>query len=351
MNWTACKPRCLRAAMAALCLTALILLSFAAAPASAESVAEGAKGRGLIPRLVDFVLRDVAEGAHPLPNDVPADFTAGADLVVWEDTLAFCNYNGMGQAVDVWVQDEEGRMQPQAEYKEEMWISNIVLDGYGLAYLVGGPEYEEDMELVTVDALGVQRRVSLGAMRREREPYMGPLLRLSDGRLLVADGAGLLRLCDADGMSMRQLSDIPLQDFVYFNQCIYFTNLQGMVTYEHVYRRASDSYEDVSYPRLYRMRLDGTHVERVTDAGVRGLAAWGPYILYQNMDDPYVWPVDDSLDEWLCGVVYCINGITSQRRTLAIDSARYLATPYGMAAWLPDFSAGGGTQRTARNSH
>lgn len=318
----------------------LLALCLAALGGLSAAHAEAGKSSGFIPRLSDYREVAVPDEALPMADAVPAEFTPGADLAIWEDTLAFYDYSGGYPLLRVFVQ-RDGEMRLKDEYREEARISNIVLWADGLAYLVGGLwDEKEDVELVTVGADGERTRTSLGPVSREQAPYVGPLLRLSDGRLLLADGQGLLQLCAADGSDMRLVSDIPVQDFVYCNQFVYFSNPRDQVTYRDVYCKEYDEYLDVAYPRLYRMRLDGTLVERITDCGVRGLAARGPYILYQNIDDPFVWPQGELPEEWLYGVVHCYHGVTGQRYTLGVDSARYLATPLGLAAWLPDLPGG-----------
>ncbi len=319
--------------MANITLRALLALCLAMPWFSPTALAE-ASLQGFTPRQVGFHPLDIPGGTHPLPESVPAAYAAGTDLAVWEDTLAFVDYSTEPFHVRVFVQ-RDGEMRLQAEYPEEAWVSDVIYDAHGLAYLSGGPEYDKEIELVTVGADGVQNRLPLGPEERENDPYVGPLLRLADGRLLVADGAGRVCLVEADGRSMRRVSDIPVRQFVYFNEYIYFTNTRDLVEYRDVYIAEWGETIDVAYPRLYRMWLDGSHMARITDGGVLDLASRGPYILYQNIDDPFVLP-SEFMGEALCGVIWCYNGLTGERRTLAIDCADYMPTPYGPAAWLPE---------------
>lgn len=46
-------------------------------------------------------------------------------------------------------------------------------------------------------------------------------------------------------------------------------------------RTQNDQKDPVAMP-------DDTDMEQITDGGVCGLAAWGPHIFYQDIDDPYV---------------------------------------------------------------
>ncbi len=316
-----------------LCRTVLVLLL--AALCLSPAALGGAEGNGITPRLVAFTRIDIPSGFHSLPEAVPADYSAGADLVIWEDTLAFAAVSGSTHGVRVLVQ-ENGALRTQAEYLEETYVSGVIADQYGVAYMVGGPEYGQAIELVVVGTDGAATRIPLGLGELGREPAVGPLLRLSDGRLLVLDGERHITIVNADGSAPRRVSDIPAEQFVYHNQNIYFTNLSDLARYLDVYIEEDDATIDAAYPRLYRMRLDGTHVERLTDCGVRGLVSKGPYILYQNMDDLFVLP--GSEEEDLLGTVWCYNAQTGALRTLGIDSPLYMPTPYGLAAWLPEIT-------------
>lgn len=300
------------------------------------TLAEDEKASGFIPRLSDFRDLGIPNVILPLADATSAAYTSGADLAVWNGKLAFNNDMDEMPSLHVYDMQTNGGLQQIAVYQEEAGISNIVIWEEGIAYIVGGRGYDSDHELVVVDVHGKQTRVPVDSVQRARTPDAGSLLRLSDGRLLFADGEGLLHMCEADGTAIWQVSPIPVQDFVYYNGYIYFSNVQDMVTYESVYCVEYDEFMDVSYPRLYNMRLDGTDVERLTDCGVRGLVSQGQYMLYQNIDEPFVWPQGEMPEEWLYGVVHCYDANTKQHSSLGIDSADYIATPYGLVAWMPD---------------
>lgn len=314
-------------------LLALLFFMQAWFPAT---LAEEAKQGGYVPRLSDFRILGIPDEIRPLGESIPAAYTKGTELVIWEDRIALYDFTDVMPLLHLYDIQPDGNLLLKAEYQEEARIASIVLWEDGIAYLVGENGFDRQCELVFIDAKGVRTRVSLGPIKRAHAPDIGPLLRLSDGRLLFADGEGHLQMCEADGSDMRQVSAIPMQSFVYYDEYVYFTNLQDMVTYERMYCSEYDEYLDEAYPRLYRMRLDGTDVERLTDCGARGLVSQGPFIFYQNIDDPFVWPQGEMPEEWLYGVVYCYDVNTDWHYTLGLDSAAYMPTPYGLAAWMPD---------------
>lgn len=172
------------------------------------------------------------------------------------------------------------------------------------------------------------------------DSYGGPLLELEDGRLLFADQSGTLYICDEDGFSPVPVPGIRTHDFVYHDGYVYFLNLLDQKVYRNVYDQGINRYLDQSFPRLYRARLDGKELTRLTDCGARGLVSQGPLILYQNLDDPYTLPLDEEMSDtsFLYGPVYCYDAATGEHRALGIQSDDYIPTPWGLLVWYHDSS-------------
>lgn len=174
----------------------------------------------------------------------------------------------------------------------------------------------------------------------EGESYGGPLLELADGTLLFADQGGTLYTCQGDGTKLTPIPGVRTHDFVYHEGFVYFANLLDQRVYENVYDQGSNQYLDLSFPRLYRARLDGGGLTKLTEGGVRGLVSQGPLIVYQNLDDPYTPPLDEEMSapSLLYGSLYCYNAATGEHRALGIESDDYIPTPWGLAVWYHDFS-------------
>lgn len=322
-----------------LCRMLLVLCFIMQAAAHAAFAAETA-GEGFVPRLSDYQIRFAPDGAMPLAASLAAEYTAGANFAVKQNMLAFSDLSADSPLLRV-CELRGGELLPIAEYPESASIISIVWGAQGLSYLVGERWEEGETELVIARPDGGQSRFPLGTASWGFAQELCPLASLNDGRLLFVNGNGILRACEADGSGMRQVTDAQVHSFVYCDPYVYFTRNDDMVTYRDVYCHEYGEYLDVSYPRLYRVRLDGTDMEQMTAGGVRGLSAWGPYVLYQDIDDPFVWPQGEMPEEWLYGVVACIDGATGRQASLAVDSACYYPTASGLAAWVPEFANSG----------
>ena len=169
--------------------------------------------------------------------------------------------------------------------------------------------------------------------------FGGPLLQLPDGTLLFRDKFGAIYVCGADGSSLRAIPGIRADGFVYYDDFVYFANLDDTITHKNVYDGNASEYVDFSYPCLYRAALDGSGLEKLTVCGVRGLASQGSYIIYQNLGEPFTLPVfEQTGPEILCGPLYCHNADTGEQSALNIKSDTYVPTPYGLAVWYHDFA-------------
>ena len=319
----------------------VLALCFLAHIAPQAAWAQGMAGAGFVPRPSALSHPNPPSGTRPLGEGIPAGYTPGFRFAVWGDMLAFCDEFGASPVLRVHAM-QGGELVPVAAYAESAPVIDLVLDAHGLAYLTGDRWTEHETTLVTISPDGTQHRVPLGSTAFTYVEYPGSLARLTDGRLLLVDGDGTLRVCEADGSGMRQVTDAPVRSFAYSAPYVYFTHLADMAVYEDVYSYEYGEYLDVPYPRLYRTRLDGTDTERMTEGGVRGLAAWGPHVLYQDIDDAFVWPYGELPEEWLCGRVARLDTSTGQRTSLGLDSGCYYLTAYGPVAWVYDASADSG---------
>ncbi len=275
-------------------------------------------------------------------NGVPAAHTKGREFAICGDTLALISDKEKDMAVRVFTR-QDGKVIEKAIYPEDLWISDLILWEDGMAYLTATTNSvgeSETIYLVTVDQEGRAKRVPVGPQQWDEGPYTGPVLRLSDGSILLTDGYGIPFLCDSDGSNMRQISDIRMDDYTVSGETIYFANERDQV-HKIYYHEEYDEFSVESGSCLYRMALDGSHVEKVTDYGIEGLDAQGEYVLYQNLNDPYRWP-DNSVmvDYQMNGGLYCLNTSTQERYPMYLDSALYMPTPYGLAAYLPGIMAG-----------
>ena len=175
-----------------------------------------------------------------------------------------------------------------------------------------------------------------------KEPFhnvlCGPMLLLEDGLLLLLSKDGMLYACGADGSGLHRVADTTIADFVYYGGMIYFANMDDTVTYKNVYNETDDEYSDEIYPKLYRMKLDGSGQERLTDLGVWGLASQGPVILYQNIDEAFVFLTNVLVSpRFLSGPLWRYDAETGEHRALGIEAERYIPTPYGLAVWYNEY--------------
>lgn len=159
-----------------------------------------------------------------------------------------------------------------------------------------------------------------------------PLL-LDTGLLLYADGFGTLYTCEMDGSAIQAIPNVSAAEFVYHDGYVYFANLADRVTYI-AYSDPDDEYFPIECPRLYRVRLDGSDIEKLSEGGVRGLCSQGRYICYQSLEDQYE---EGKNNEYpLLGTVHCYNAEKEESRSLGIGNAFFNAcipTPYGVAIW------------------
>lgn len=166
----------------------------------------------------------------------------------------------------------------------------------------------------------------------------GTLLLLDDGTLLIMDTHGVLYACKKDGSGLRQIMDTIIADFVYYDGMIYFMNLDDTVEYKDVYCDTCGDTDDLYYPTLYRVRLDGSGLEKLTDHGIWGLASQGNIILYQNIDEAFVFNVPELCGyNFLSGPLYRYDAKSGEHRPLGIESNQYIPTPYGLAVWYNEF--------------
>ncbi len=167
----------------------------------------------------------------------------------------------------------------------------------------------------------------------------GRMLLTDQGTLYIKDMYGSLFACGTDGGGMRKVTDARMADFVYHDGMIYFANLDDTKVYEEVYDETYEEYVSLAYPTLYRMRQDGTAQEKLTDCGVWGLEAQGNIVLYQNIDEGFVFPIFElSGLYFLSGPLYRYDAGTGEHRPLGIESNQYIPTPYGLAAWHNEFN-------------
>jgi len=173
-------------------------------------------------------------------------------------------------------------------------------------------------------------------MDEEDSPPL-PLL-LDTGILLYADALGNLFTCEPDGTGIQAVPNASAAEFVYYDGYVYFANLADRVAYD-AYSEPDDEFFPVEYPRLYRVRLDGTGLERLSEGGVRGLCSQGRYIFYQSLDDQYE---GSKANEYpLMGVVYGYNAEKEESHSLGIGDVFWNAcipTPYGLAVWDSTYS-------------
>ncbi len=228
----------------------------------------------------------------------------------------------------------------------------LIVDGDDWAYLISGAGFGGEEEDVGVRFFGedYMETMWLGVpdeprVSADRAPYAGPILRMADsGRLLFSGPTGTLYTCEMDGGDVQEIEGVAATEFVYHDGAIYFANLNDVKTYADVpfVSCVSDDENemlDLSYPRLYRVNLDGTGLEKLTECGVRGLVSQGPHIVYQNLDDGFTLPFSDM--DWpriLFGALYGFDAEKGGHAPLSIDSDLYFATPYGLAVWYHDAS-------------
>lgn len=266
---------------------------------------------------------------------IPSAYTKGGLLAVNKKWTA---YAGTSDDSELTI-ERTGRADDMFTDWVSDHLSAIILDGDAVICLVGGwfsdtsaIEVYQDEEII----FSYQFDVPTGA--EDISPQGGQMLLLPDGTLLVLDMFGVLYACKTDDYDFQKVTDTTMSEIVYYDGMIYFANLDDVAEYRDVYSETDDEYQDLYYPKLYRMNLDGSGIEKLTDCGVWGLASQGNIILYQNIDEAFVFNIFElSGPNFLSGPLYRYDAKTGEHRPLGIESNQYIPTPYGLAVWYNEF--------------
>ncbi|MEA5015205.1 MAG: hypothetical protein VB099_11645 [Candidatus Limiplasma sp.] len=278
---------------------------------------------------------------RPLEGEgIPASYRQAGWLDMKDGRMAYPSFaeDSVLLVADI---GQDWREAPQEWSVHERTMGFLLRQEDAVCLLAAGYE-GEPAALEILSPEGASQMVQPPAQEQEEiewDAYGGPLLEIGDGRLLFADAQGKLYACQGDGSQLAQVPGVLTHEFVYHEGFVYFANLQDQMTHENVYDQGANLYRTLSFPRLYRVKLDGSELTRLTDCGVRGLASQGPYILYQNLQEPYALPMEEmAAVELLFGPLYCYDAATGEHRDLGIESDDYLPTPWGLAVWYHDFS-------------
>ncbi|MCL1795699.1 MAG: DUF5050 domain-containing protein [Clostridia bacterium] len=273
-----------------------------------------------------------------LPSEtIPSAYTKGGLLAINDGWMAYTDVTDLSE---LRLQKQSSKEPPLVDWL--YWdLSAIIWDGSAMICLLGGWEFDGNMLEIYKDGTSVFTHTF--DEPEDAETYVtrsgGPMLLLHDGTLLILDAYGVLYACKADGSGIRKVVDTAIADFVYYDGMIYFANLDDTAEYKDVYCDTEGEYNDLYYPKLYRMRLDGSGLEKLTDCGVCSLASQGHIILYQNIDEPFVFSIPEiSGPDILSGPLYKYDANTGEHSALGIESNQYTPTPYGLAVWYNQFS-------------
>ncbi len=324
-------------------LIALALLT--ALPASADTWE---------PRVSPIKPPEGLGAGRPLAGDgIPGSYVPGASLVLTKRGLECVSPLDPQITMEYALErDEDESWADLYEKYEDAAVSSMITDGGDRICLLGGMDAWGGWDecAITFWREGEEEWMPLGVPEEDSiwgkdPPGFGPMLRMADsGRLLFADSLGMLHTCEMNGEDVQEIEGVAASDFVYHDGVIYFASLDDVKTYADVsYTGMVDDEPgepfDLQYGRLYRVNLDGTGLERLTECGVRGLVAQGPHIVYQNLDEAFIGGFSEySWPRVLYGTLYGFDADVGEHRPLGIESDKYFATPYGLAVWYHDMS-------------
>lgn len=281
--------------------------------------------------------KDMTGTPGQLPKEtIPSVYKEGSLLSIDQSWMA---YAGVTDASELTVVKRSQRADAEADWCY-VDLSAILLEGNTVLCLEGGWDSDNNILEIYIDNEPVfiyyfDPPVSDHDFVNR---YGGPMLLLDDGTLLILDAYGALYACETDGSNLRKVTDTAISDFVYYDGKIYFANLDDPAQYPDVYCKTDNEYNDLYYPKLYRMNLDGSGLEKLTDCGVWGLSSQGHIILYQNIDEAFVFSIPENSGPYiLSGPLYRYDAATGEHRSLGIESNQYIPTPYGLAVWYNEF--------------
>lgn len=297
----------------------------------------------------EVIPRGVAAGfgaPQPLGAPVAASYTPAASFAMLDkDTMMMAYYDWDISRVHRIDLDHPTQPVPLREEHGD-YISAVLANDARLIFLVGQPRYAYDGAYSiyfgdTETEEGIYR--SMPRPEHDFKPIVGPMLMLPDGRILFADTQRHLNVAEVDSdpeyAQQQRISDIAMGEFVYHNEYVYFLNWEDTVAYKQVWCEEIGEYEDHTLPTLYRMRLDGSSMEKLADCGAQGLTSWGPYIVYQNMDAGYMLALGERPEIYFYGEQYLFDARTLSHRPLGITAPWVTPTAYGIVAWYEDFIA------------
>jgi len=324
-------------------LCAALLLSVSQATGVAASAAEPWE-----PRTSRMnAPQGLGEGRALEGAGIPGSYVRGASLALTEDGAICASPLEPREMIRYAVEWEDG--EPLAD----MWEfyaktpSNLIVQNDSWAYIIadsytGDPN---DFDDSAVYAEWLDEIIPLGGPDEARiavddPPCVGPMLLVEDiGLLLVAGPTGQVYACEPGATEAHAIEGVVATEFVYHGGVICFANLNDVKTYPNVYYESAVYDEpadpvDLRYPRLYSVNPDGTGLAKLTECGVRGLASWGPHIVYQNLDDGFITALPEMSERrFMHGALYGFDANGGEHRPLAIESDKYFATPCGLAVW------------------
>ncbi len=290
---------------------------------------------GNFPRRIDGLPpEDLGKGSPWTAEGIKPLATKGADVAVDGDRIAYATWGNDGQTLRVLRRQGDG-FAVEAEYAAQEEISNIVLSGETVAYLTGPTDYASPDAVCTMQIVrGGQEvyQMVLGPSAATRAPFVGPLVLLEDGRLLLADNIRALYICALDGTGLDKVTQALVGDFV-FTDAVYFEALEDPIAYDQTYCWEWSEMQELAYCGVRKVFLDEDAPIWVHGNGVQGLSAWGLKIVYQDMDDAFVLPYGELPQQWLKGMLYLEDGVEEEPIPLGIAADRYCATARGVAVW------------------